>query len=464
MIRPLLTSLAILLASCAPVPDAGPGSSGVAGSGGEVSRNMPISSSLPPMRTFPVRAAAPPTRSNAQMAEDFLDLAFKLESGRNLPILTRYEGPITLRLAGDVPPTMATDLSGLLARLRNEAGIPISLTSDANASIIVEAVPRADLSAAVPRAACFVVPRIQGWQDFLANRRSAALDWATLNVRQQASIFIPADAAPQEIRNCLHEELAQALGPLNDLFRLTDSTFNDDDIHAVLTGFDMLMLRAFYAPELRSGMSRAEVAARLPALLARLNPAGQRVPVAATPAIPRDWQRLVETSLASAASPGERRRSAAAAVNQARALGLGPAQQGFAWYALGRLELGRDRGRALTAFQNAALLFAAAPDTRLHEAHVSLQLAAFALSDGDAEEVLALTGPAIEVATRAENAALLATLMLFRAEALRLLGRDAQADALVVDSLGWARYGYGADGIVRARQREIEGLRPDVSG
>ena len=28
-------------------------------------------------------------------------------------------------------------------------------------------------------------------------------------------VFVPADASPQELRDCLHEELAQALGPLN---------------------------------------------------------------------------------------------------------------------------------------------------------------------------------------------------------------------------------------------------------
>ena len=63
------------------------------------------------------------------------------------------------------------------------------------------------------------------------------------------------------MRDCLHEELAQALGPLNDLYHLPDSVFNDDNIHTVLTGFDMLILRAAYAPELRTGMTREQVEA-----------------------------------------------------------------------------------------------------------------------------------------------------------------------------------------------------------
>ncbi|MGZ9812414.1 DUF2927 domain-containing protein [Pseudoroseicyclus sp. H15] len=452
--RAVFVSLAILLASCAPVPE----------TGGAASNMVISSSSLPPMRSFSARAAAPPTRSNAEMARDFLDLSFQLESGRDLPIMTRFEEPITLQLTGAVPATLANDLTVLLSRLRSEAGINISLTDQPGASIIVEAVPQSELNAAVPRAACFVVPRIQGWQDFLANRRSAALDWATLTKREHASVFIPSDAAPQEIRNCLHEELAQALGPLNDLYRLTDSIFNDDDIHTVLTGFDMLMLKAYYAPELPSGTTRAQAAARLPGLLARYNPAGQSRPSSGYSSTPRAWQDLLETALASSGSPGARRRAAADAVNQAQTLGLSAPQQGIAWYVLGRLELGRDRGRARSAFQNSALLFAQAPDTSLHGAHVALQLAAFALEDGDAEEVLRLTEPAIAVARRAENAALLSTLMMVGAQGLTLLGRNDEAQALTMDSLGWARYGYGADSVVRARQREIEGLSPGESG
>ena len=42
-----------------------------------------------------------------------------------------------------------------------------------------------------------------------------------ITVRERAAVFIPADTSPQEVRDCLHEELAQALGPLNDLYRLS---------------------------------------------------------------------------------------------------------------------------------------------------------------------------------------------------------------------------------------------------
>ena len=89
-----------------------------------------------------------------------------------------------------------------------------------------------------------------------------------------------------------------------------------------------------------------------------------------------------------------------------------------------------------------------------------MQLAAFALSAGDGQSVLNLVEGAMPIAAAHENAALLATLMMFKAEAMEMLGRDDIAAAVRMDSLGWARYGFGADTNVRARLREIASLNP----
>ena len=67
--------------------------------------------------------------------------------------------------------------------------------------------------AVVPQAACFVVPRISSWSDYRSARRTDRVDWTTLTTRDRVAVFIPSDTAPQEIRDCLHEEVAQALGP-----------------------------------------------------------------------------------------------------------------------------------------------------------------------------------------------------------------------------------------------------------
>ena len=442
------------LAACAPVPQSPEPQGSVS------TRAVPIGEALPPMRRFEAAPATAPTRSNVDIGADFLDLAFRMESGRAVPTLTRFEEPISVRVTGSAPATLAPDLRALLARLRAEAGIDIFVTGADQASITIEAVPREALQRAVPRAACFVVPRVSSWGEFLGARRSPQVDWTTLTRRDRAAIFVPSDVSPQEIRDCLHEELAQALGPLNDLYRLPDSVFNDDNIHAVLTGFDMLILRIYYDPAIRNGMTRGEVAARLPQILARLNPGGEGLPHQLVNDTSRDWIDAMETALSPGGSALTRRRAAEDAINLARAFGWSGARPGFAYYAYGRLQVGNDPELAFGAFQQAAREFRGSGDTRLHEAHVAVQLAAFALTSGDAETTLGLTDWAIPIAARHENAALLATLMMFRAEALDLAGRGPEAEALRLDSLGWARYGFGSERNVRARAAEIAALNP----
>ncbi|MGC9371449.1 MAG: DUF2927 domain-containing protein, partial [Paracoccaceae bacterium] len=223
---------------------------------------------LPPMKMFSEVAVPQATRPNAQIAQDFLDLTFQMESGRPVPLMTRFEPPVMVRVAGSAPASLGPDLAALLQRLRREAGIDIRRTEAEAANITIQVVPRATLQSLVPQAACFVAPRVASWAEYRRARRSQLVDWTALTRRDKVAIFLPGDVSPQEVRDCLHEELAQALGPLNDLYRLPDSIFNDDNFHTVLTGFDMLILRAYYAPELRNGMTRDQVAARLPAVLA----------------------------------------------------------------------------------------------------------------------------------------------------------------------------------------------------
>jgi hypothetical protein len=424
------------------------------------SRAQSLDETLPPMRSFTQAAVDQPARPNAEILQDFLDLTFRMESGRAIPEMTRFEGPISVRVSGDIPATLVPDLRLLLDRLRTEAGIDIFLTGAPEASITIEGISRADLQATAPRAACFVVPRISSWEDFREVRRTPQVDWTTLTRRDKAAIFIPTDTAPQEIRDCLHEELAQALGPLNDLYRLPDSVFNDDNIHTVLTGFDMLLLRAYYAPELANGMRRGEAAARLPALLARLNPGGEFTASSPLNDTSRDWIDAIELALSGQASPARRRAAAEQAINLTRAFGWTGPRRGFAFYVFGRLEVGHNPDLAFGAFTQAYETYLASPQTQLHAATVAVQLAAYSLSAGDARKTVELADFGIPIAMAHENAALLATLMMFKAEALAMQGRGPEAAALRLDSLGWARYGFGSDRNVRARMREIAALNP----
>ncbi len=443
-----LAMLGLLAACGTPPPDVG-------------GRAATQPTALPPMKTFSTARTVPATRSNRAMTQDILDLSFQLESGRKLPVLTRFEGPITIRVTGNQPPTLSRDLDRLIARFRNEARLDVRrVPADQPASITVEVIRRQDLQRTVPQAACFVVPRVSSWDEFRRNRRSPRLDWTTLTTRDQMAVFLPGDVSPQEVRDCLHEEIAQAIGPLNDLYRLPDSVFNDDNFHTVLTGFDMLVLRTLYDPSLSSGMTREQVAARLPAILARQNPRGQGGRGDVARPTPRAWIDAIETALGPRIPQQRRINAAKAAVSIAMSEGWMDTRTAFSLFALGRLTLGTEPELALASFLQAGAIYSQFSETEIQAAHVAMQLSAFALSAGQSGATIDIVNRHISAAMTAENAALLSTLLFVKAEALELENRPGEAKEVRRDSLGWARYGFGSDTEVRRRAGEIASLSP----
>ncbi|MEY8827751.1 DUF2927 domain-containing protein [Sedimentitalea sp. XS_ASV28] len=417
-------------------------------------------SSLSPMKGFDSSYPSAPSQSNSNIAADFLSLHFELESGRRLPVFTRFETPITVRVAGRAPDSLEPDLRRLLDRLRTEATIDIRETDGAEASITIEAVSRAEIRRALPHAACFVVPNVSSLDEYRRKRRSPDTNWSTLTRRERMAIFLPYDSTPQEIRDCLHEELAQALGPLNDLYRLPNSVFNDDNVHTVLTGFDMLILRATYAPEIYSGMTKSEVATELPDILTRINPHGDQRPAHAIAPTPRSWIDEVQIVLGPGAGTDERRKAAQSAAATAQKLGWKDHRRAFGYYMLGRMTQLDDAELAQQYYASALGYLRNLPETRLHQAYVITQTAAYAISRGDGAEALDQIEPYLDVAARSENAALLATLMLLKAEALDQTGQEDAARSVRLDSVGWARYGFGTDWAVRAKMQEIASLNP----
>ena len=145
--RRFVLPLALMLNACMPVTPTD-----------TATRANISASTLPPMKTFGAPRPSRPAKSNLDLTNDFVELSFRLESGRDLPLFSRYENPISVRVTGAPPASLGSDLNKLLHRLRSEAGINISQTSSAQpANITIQAVSRADIRRALPHAACFVV-------------------------------------------------------------------------------------------------------------------------------------------------------------------------------------------------------------------------------------------------------------------------------------------------------------------
>lgn len=402
-------------------------------------------------------------RSNQDIAQDFLDLTFALEGGDILPRLLKYDGPIRVALRSPGLSTYQPELDHLLNRLRREAGLDISQTFDTSAANIhIQAIPRETIRRAFPGAACFIVPGVTSWSEFRRPTGGPAqILWSAQEKLTRVAIFIPADSTPQDTRDCLHEEMAQALGPANDLYRIADTVFNDDNFHSILTPFDMLVLRTLYDDSLRVGMSRPEVAERLLGILNRINPAGR---VAPTPRAPetRVWKTAIEGALDRRRGRTSRLNAANRAISLANAMSPPDHRLGLALLTRGRIEARTSPRTAASAFDAAYRQFTrqfGSDDIRA--AHVALHLALFALRDGRLEDAVSLARTHIPAARRAENAVVLSGLLAIEAEAFLAAGDLAAARRTRVESLTWARYAFGdEDGDIARAQAQIAAFNP----
>jgi hypothetical protein len=76
----------------------------------------------------------------------------------------------------------------------------------------------------------------------------------------RAVVLIRAELPPLLRTACIHEELAQGMGLVNDSPQARPSIFNDDDEFGLLTRHDELLLRMLYDDRLGAGMSVEEAA------------------------------------------------------------------------------------------------------------------------------------------------------------------------------------------------------------
>lgn len=392
-------------------------------------------------------------RSNDAIADEFISYIFETEGGVRIPRLLRYDGPVRVSLDGALGGYRG-DLQSVLAGMRQASGIDIALTEGA-ANIRILQVPAAALKQIYPTAACVVVP---GVRSFAEVQRQQFPRWSRQSTLSQAVVLIPDTSPPYIVRACLNEEIAQALGPVNDQYRVSNTVFNDDNVFNTLTDYDHLILRLLYSPELQSGMGQAAVRAQLPSLLERLNPAGQQG--GSTTRADAHWKTLIETAMNGANPRRARLDAAKKAVERARRLGGHRLAHSLLIY--GRLTLQNQPALAAPAFQEAYQLnLSQLGQGNLRTALAAMHVAAVAVKAGEFEAVITLTTPALATAKRFNDPVLQAGIQGLRALAFTRLGQNRAAAAARVDSLAQARYAFGDNAAqIALAQAQIEGLLP----
>lgn len=215
--------------------------------------------------------------NNEDLARLFVRLTHGLESGEFRKDLQRFEGPVNVGMVGDGANAYQGFLRNFIAEIRDKAAMDISVGPPPH-DLLIRLVPGEKLLGEIG-IQCFVLFAQPTWEQFLA----APEDYTNLAVTQsgpqkQIGIMIPSTIEPFKIRECLLEEIPQALGPANDLYGLADTIFNDDDGHTWPTQLDYLMLKVLYDDRLESGLSQAQTFKVARAVLGDVNPEGQNAP------------------------------------------------------------------------------------------------------------------------------------------------------------------------------------------
>lgn len=211
----------------------------------------------------------------AMLMRNFEQIAFRDEyqrspgSGRgSAQPLRRWQTPVRMRVHfGDsvAEPERTSDTDAIrtyAARLGRITGHSISTTSGERADFHVFVVGEDDRDAAVDRIKALEPGTAPEFTDFLRRmpRDTYCLvlvydDPSRPHVLRSAYALIRAELPELMRRACIHEELAQGLGALNDSPAARPSIFNDDDEFALLTSHDEAILRMIYDARLRPGMS-----------------------------------------------------------------------------------------------------------------------------------------------------------------------------------------------------------------
>lgn len=259
-------------------------------------------------RTAPYRTAAQPhdamfgsgvpaghTRyDNASLADVFVLLTHGLENGESRKSLQRFEAPIRIGMVGPGAEEYVDFLDRFVTEIRTEAGVPIS-TGPGPWNLLIRFVPGEEF---LPLSSnqCLVIFGQPDWETLNENPSAyGGRATSTIDLQTEMSVIIPDTIEPFKVRECLLEEVTQALGPANDLYGLGPTIFNDDNAHSWPTKLDYLMLQVLYSPEMRSGMSKTESLRTALSILNRINPEGRDAPP--LPPIEqarfRDWRRAL---------------------------------------------------------------------------------------------------------------------------------------------------------------------------
>jgi hypothetical protein len=437
MLKPrlLLFALVAICAACAPVREA---------------PELAVQA-VSAMPTFPGMGAALPAGhtgyDNVSLARLFVSLSHDTEWGARRRHLVHYEVPISVGLEGAGAESYFGFIDGYLGQLARNSGVEVARSAGSE-NLHIRLVEGARFDDFLPTAFCIVAHGDVSWDTFASDPSNYGAQALLAAERiTQMTIFIPDNAPPYLVRNCLLEEIPQSLGLANDLYGLGSSIFNDDAAHLWPTKLDYLMLRVLYAPEMVTGLDRSETRARARAVLNRVNPAGIGAPT--LPLLHQrslgDWPELIQRVFSRTASEREARDYAQKALTIVEAYAPMSAQHCHTLITAGRVLSRPEPRRALQLFEQARRVCDAAHGVSdVRHARIALESTCALLRLDRFDEAIAVTEATWPVLAAHGQDERLAALYTIRSEALAAAEPgSARAASVARLAVEWNAYALG---------------------
>jgi hypothetical protein len=216
------------------------------------------------------RAAERTDFSNDEIKDGFFKIAFSAELQLGVPVerVRKFDEPVRIFVVSKGLPDRRSEIAAIVADIRARVNhLDVAITNDRRAAnFIVTLVSDRELTRTIR--SLYGSDRATRIQQTLNPQCLSGIGKDKRYRIRRAEVILPVDAGEFTFYDCAYEEMLQALGAINDDRSVPWTMFNDDVQMGFFDVYDQYLLNILYDPRVRAGMTKGEVNALLPEVLA----------------------------------------------------------------------------------------------------------------------------------------------------------------------------------------------------
>ncbi|SHL80489.1 Protein of unknown function [Bradyrhizobium lablabi] len=208
--------------------------------------------------------------TNDEIRDGFFKIAFnaELQIGAPAERVRKFDEPVRIFVVSKGLPDRRSEIAAIVDDIRARVNhLDVAVTNDREAAnFTVTLVAEHDLRRTIR--ARYGSGKASRIQKSLSPECLSGIGKDKLYRIRRAEVILPVDAGEFVFYDCAYEELLQALGAINDDRSVPWTMFNDEVQMGFFDVYDQYLLNILYDPRVRAGMTKDDVNAILPEVLA----------------------------------------------------------------------------------------------------------------------------------------------------------------------------------------------------